>query len=178
MQYSPTSATRSSVGFPSSLPSLVLTSNPAVPEFRVPHLVRAAGLALVSFIFLVCAFVNSIGGVAILASIGLVPTHLKPTACTNVSPCSVVVEIALRFGVGIVVWLDRRKTRQEETARVTSGVHPDAQPYLIPQQVRLLPAYNLEHMVERTAAFVTVVLGESVVSLLYIASQGTIGLSE
>ncbi|ORY72252.1 hypothetical protein BCR35DRAFT_307811 [Leucosporidium creatinivorum] len=131
-----------------------------MPEFRITHLVRAAGLALVSFIFLGCAFVDTIGKVAILASIGM------------------VVEIVLRFGVGVVVWLDRRKTKREDAAREASGVHPDAQPYLIPQQLRLFPAYNLEHMVERTAAFVTVVLGESVVSLLYIASQGTIGLSD
>jgi len=89
-----------------------------------------------------------------------------------------VVEIGLRFGVGIVVWLDRRKSRRQDAVRQASGVHPDAQPYLIPQQVRLLPAYNLEHMVEREAAFVTVVLGESVVSLLFVASQGSIGLSE
>lgn len=131
-----------------------------MPEFRYPHLVRAAGLTLVSLIFLGCAFVDTIGKVAVLASVGM------------------VVEIVLRFGVGIIVWLDRRKTHLETTQREASDVHPDAQAYLVPLPVRMIPAYNLEHMVERTAAFVTVVLGESVVSLLYIAAPGSIGLSE
>lgn len=85
------------------------------------------------------------------------------------------MDIVLRFGIGIVAHVERQKHAQGAAAHVAAGLAPDT---FVDLTGRMLPAFNLEHLVERTAAFVSVVLGESVVSLLFVARSGSIGLSE
>lgn len=127
-----------------------------MPEFRLSHILRVAGLVAVSLVFLGCAFVDNIRDVAIIAAVGT------------------AMEILLRFSVGIAVAIERKRQLKERDNHLAAG-RPIEHFQALKQ--RKLPAFNLEHMVERTAAFVTVVLGESVVSLLYTASRGSYGLS-
>lgn len=92
-----------------------------------------------------------------------------------IAACGCAFELLLRFGVGIAAHIERRKHLQGVAAHEAAGMR--AETFINPNS-RMLAAYNIEHMVERTAAFVTVVLGESVVSLLFIARPGSIGLSD
>ncbi|KAM0792278.1 hypothetical protein ACM66B_004969 [Microbotryomycetes sp. NB124-2] len=128
-----------------------------MPEFRASHLSRVAGLVAVSLIFLGCLIAKDIRTVAIIAGVGA------------------IFEIALKFTVGIAVAIERHRYMRRQRDADESEL---AEASFINTKGRKLPAFNLEHMVERTAAFVTVVLGESIVSLLFTARQGSFGLSD
>lgn len=47
--------------------------------------------------------------------------------------------------------------------------------HILEKQFMLLSATNIEHFIERTAAFVVIVLGELVLSVVYHASGAQIG---
>ncbi|KAM0746513.1 hypothetical protein T439DRAFT_329623 [Meredithblackwellia eburnea MCA 4105] len=148
-------------------------------DFRAAHLVRGAGLTLVSLIFMGGIFTDNVLHAGICAAVGI------------------FVEIVGRLSIGITVSLERRKgqkaaKRRQRQVDAASGSSSDRQGQLdagsavedelaeLPltgHTPRMIPAINIEHMIERNSAFVTVVLGESVVSLLYIAGQGSIGAS-
>ncbi|KAK4058903.1 hypothetical protein OIO90_000349 [Microbotryomycetes sp. JL221] len=130
-----------------------------MPDFRTGHFSRVVGLIAVSLVFVGCLIAEDIKTVAILAGVGA------------------LLEILLKFTVGIAVGIERHRfiKRQRENA---GQVEEQTSELLLNMKAVKLPAFNIEHMVERTAAFVTVVLGESVVSLLFTASRGSFGLSD
>ncbi|KAK4053773.1 hypothetical protein OIV83_001429 [Microbotryomycetes sp. JL201] len=128
-----------------------------LPDFRSSHLSRVAGLCAVSLVFLGCLIAKDIRTVAIIAGVGA------------------IFEIGLKFTVGIMVAIERHRYMKRQRDSDESEL---AEESFITSKGRKLPAFNLEHMVERTAAFVTVVLGESIVSLLFTARQGSFGLSD
>ncbi|SCV74436.1 BQ2448_8075 [Microbotryum intermedium] len=144
-----------------------------MPDFRSAFLARAGALAVVSLIFMGCIWAPSLRATAILAAVGT------------------AVEIASRFSVGVIVSVTRRQWILKAKQRAEDGEMADASKVPIGLGIKMIPAVNLEHtttklvaricpvltVVERTAAFVTIVLGESVISVLFVAKPGTYGLS-
>ncbi|SGZ23731.1 BQ5605_C023g09627 [Microbotryum silenes-dioicae] len=128
-------------------------------DFRSAFLARAAALTIVSLIFMGCIWAPSLRATAILAAVGA------------------AVEIGSRFSVGVIVSVTRRQWMHKAKQRAEDGEIADASQVPIGVGIKMIPAVNLEHMVERTAAFVTIVLGESVISVLFVAKPGTYGLS-
>ncbi|KAL8283608.1 hypothetical protein RQP46_005403 [Phenoliferia psychrophenolica] len=137
----------------------------ALPEFREAHLYRAGGTVLVSLIFMGIIWAPSLKAAAILAAFGI------------------ATEIGGRLTIGVFATLERKRAQARERLhlqRSDAGMVENNDGDELPQarhRVRMIPAINIEHMIERNNAFITVVLGESVVSLLYVASTGTIGAS-
>ncbi|KAL8287195.1 hypothetical protein RQP46_003647 [Phenoliferia psychrophenolica] len=123
----------------------------ALPEFREAH--------LFAVIFLSIIWAPSLEAAAIIATFGI------------------FAEVISRLSLGIGVTLERRKAHAR---RIAMGRHPcdSEMAFPLPHHVaRMMPAVNIEHMIERNGALVTVVLGEGVVSVLYVATTGSIGAS-
>ncbi|KAI5480220.1 hypothetical protein MNV49_001548 [Pseudohyphozyma bogoriensis] len=144
----------------------------ALPDFRRAHLGKILGLFLPSMFYFGIIWAPNLKVAAILAIIGI------------------FIDTCHRLFIGVVVTLEKRRNKRHAARQAaleagTTSEHP-ADPTIptfigegIAMRSNMMPAVSIEHLIERNAGFTVVVLGESVVSLLYIASSaaGNVGAS-
>ncbi|KAF8672052.1 Bacterial low temperature requirement A protein (LtrA) [Rhizoctonia solani] len=123
----------------------------ALPMFRSSFLLQIAYQMLNFFVYLPLLVVRSPAAIITLASLGMGTDYL------------------LRYFVGIPIVLNNKLTKKilsrfthEDLEAHHKGIDPTA-------------TTNIEHFIERTAAFVVIVLGEVVLSVVYHATRADIG---
>ncbi|KAG8836388.1 hypothetical protein FRC18_011519 [Serendipita sp. 400] len=153
----------------------------ALPRFRVALLVQSVHQVICFFIYFPLIFVRSTTAIVTLASLGI------------------AFDLLARYTVGIatVVTKRREKKRQiDEEVNGTTCKEEEESPSdsdsdgdkVIKEEAQCqfdkhrgdtmstsMPALNIEHFLERTAAFVVIVLGEMVLSIMYHATGSQIG---
>ncbi|KAG9106737.1 hypothetical protein FRC07_008752, partial [Ceratobasidium sp. 392] len=140
----------------------------ALPMFRSSFLLQIAYQMLNFFVYLPLLFVRSPPAINTLAVIGLATDYL------------------LRYFVGIpIVVIDKvmkkyqKYGKREDLEKASEGVDPTvnvcAYEKSCEKMAPYIPATNIEHFIERTAAFVVIVLGELVLSVVYHATSAQVG---
>ncbi|CCO36216.1 hypothetical protein RSOLAG1IB_08478 [Rhizoctonia solani AG-1 IB] len=140
----------------------------ALPLFRSSFLLQIAYQMLNFFVYLPLLFVRSPAAIITLASVGMGTDYL------------------LRYLAGIPLILNNKLTKKilsrmkhEDVEAHHSHVDPTvnicAYEKSREQLAPYIPATNIEHFIERTAAFVVIVLGEVVLSVVYHATRADIG---
>ncbi|KAG8748183.1 hypothetical protein FRC12_013902 [Ceratobasidium sp. 428] len=140
----------------------------ALPLFRSSFLLQIAYQMLNFFVYLPLLFVRSPPAIITLAVIGLATDYL------------------LRYFVGVpIVVINKilkkyqKYGRREDLEKASEGVDPTVNVCAYEKSrekiAPYIPATNIEHFIERTAAFVVIVLGEMVLSVVYHASSGQVG---
>ncbi|KAK4704700.1 hypothetical protein P7C70_g1511, partial [Phenoliferia sp. Uapishka_3] len=135
----------------------------ALPCFREAHLVRALGTLIVALVLFGLIWASSLKVAAILTIL------------------AIAAEVGGRILIGLGISWERRHARMirkhceehGEDARLPVGD-------FIQRRMcgKAIPAINIEHLIERNGALVTIVLGESVISTLYVATRGSLGASQ
>ncbi|ELU38088.1 LtrA domain-containing protein [Rhizoctonia solani AG-1 IA] len=140
----------------------------ALPMFRSSFLLQIAYQMLNFFVYLPLLVVRSPAAIITLASLGMGTDYL------------------LRYFVGIPIVLNNKLTKKilsrfthEDLEAHHKGIDPTSNACAYEksreQLAPYIPATNIEHFIERTAAFVVIVLGEVVLSVVYHATRADIG---
>ncbi|KAF8748993.1 Bacterial low temperature requirement A protein (LtrA) [Rhizoctonia solani] len=141
----------------------------ALPMFRSSFLLQIAYQMLNFFVYLPLLVVRSPAAIITLASLGMGTDYL------------------LRYFVGIPIVLNNKLTKKilsrfthedlEAHHKALTQRQSNACAYekSREQLAPYIPATNIEHFIERTAAFVVIVLGEVVLSVVYHATRADIG---
>lgn len=140
----------------------------ALPLFRSSFLLQTAFQTMNFFVYFPLLFVRSPPAIITLATLGLATDYL------------------LRYTVGIPFLLNNRITKsilsrieRGELENASEGVDPTVNVCAYEKSrekiAPYIPATNIEHFIERTAAFVVIVLGELVLSVVYHASSAQVG---
>lgn len=145
----------------------------ALPRFRSALYFQCINQVIAFALYFPLLFVTSTTAIIVLASLGM------------------AFEIFMRYTVGLqrmVSAFRHQENHDLETAKdnneaekVAEGhVGEDAPAVAAKQQsatgAAYIPALNIEHFLERMAAFVVIVLGEMVLSIVYHASSSQIGI--
>ncbi|KAF8748588.1 Bacterial low temperature requirement A protein (LtrA) [Rhizoctonia solani] len=137
----------------------------ALPMFRSSFLLQIAYQMLNFFVYSPLLVVRSPAAIITLASLGMGTDYL------------------LRYFVGIPIVLNNKLTKKILSLRPSANelflnsfqsnacAYEKSREQLAPY----IPATNIEHFIERTAAFVVIVLGEVVLSVVYHATRADIG---
>ncbi|KAG8738892.1 hypothetical protein FRC10_006409 [Ceratobasidium sp. 414] len=140
----------------------------ALPLFRSSFLLQIAYQMLNFFVYLPLLFVRSPSAIITLAVVG------------------VATDYFLRYFVGIpIIVIDKITKRyhkfghREDLEKASEGVDPTVNVCAYEKNRQkmapYIPATNIEHFIERTAAFVVIVLGELVLSVVYHATSAQVG---
>ncbi|CCA67754.1 hypothetical protein PIIN_01578 [Serendipita indica DSM 11827] len=147
----------------------------ALPTFRAALLFQGLNQVIGFFLYFPLLFVRSPTAIITLASLGM------------------AWEIIMRYSIGIyrVQWdsvLSRFKRKappvveKEDPAPEVDVVNDPDRVSQVEEQRHLLgshvPALNIEHFLERTAAFIVIVLGEMVLSVVYHATPEQVGFKK
>ncbi|KAG9102267.1 hypothetical protein FS749_009607 [Ceratobasidium sp. UAMH 11750] len=140
----------------------------ALPLFRSSFLLQITYQMLNLFIYLPLLFVRSPPAIITLAVVGLATDYI------------------LRYFVGVpIVTINKvlkkyqKYGRREDQEKASEGVDPTLGVCAYEQSREkissYIPATNIGHFIERTAAFVDIVLGELVLSVVYHATSAQVG---
>ncbi|QRV83039.1 low temperature requirement protein LtrA [Ceratobasidium sp. AG-Ba] len=140
----------------------------ALPLFRSAFLLQTAYQMLNFFIYFPLLFVRSPRAIITLSALGLATDYL------------------LRYFLGVPLLVINRISKKyakagkrEDLEKASDGVDPTvnvcAYEKSREKMAPYIPATNIEHFIERTAAFVVIVLGELVLSVVYHASAAEVG---
>ncbi|CAE6481996.1 unnamed protein product [Rhizoctonia solani] len=148
--------------------ALLLWYAVALPLFRPTFILQVAFQMFNFFIYLPLLFVRSPAAIIALASLGMATDYLL----------RYLAGIPLILNNKIIKKLLKHATPEDLEARSkdvdpTVGVcaYEKSRERLAPY----IPATNIEHFIERTAAFVVIVLGEVVLSVVYHATRADVG---
>ncbi|KEP47321.1 Low temperature requirement protein LtrA [Rhizoctonia solani 123E] len=140
----------------------------ALPLFRSTFILQIAYQMFNFFIYLPLLFVRSPAAIITLASLGMATDYL------------------LRYLGGIPLMLNNKVTKKilkrvtpEDLEARSKDVDPTVGACAYEKSreriAPYIPATNIEHFIERTAAFVVIVLGEVVLSVVYHATRADVG---
>ncbi|CAE6458086.1 hypothetical protein ACGC1H_006833 [Rhizoctonia solani] len=140
----------------------------ALPLFRSTFILQIAYQMFNFFIYLPLLFVRSPAAIITLASLGMATDYL------------------LRYLGGIPLMLNNKLTKKilkrvtpEDLEARSKDVDPTVGACAYEKSreriAPYIPATNIEHFIERTAAFVVIVLGEVVLSVVYHATRADVG---
>ncbi|KAG9088493.1 hypothetical protein FS749_002127 [Ceratobasidium sp. UAMH 11750] len=139
-----------------------------LPLFRSSFLLQITYQMLNFFTYLLLLFVRSPPAIITLAVVGLATDYL------------------LRYFVGVPIVIINKVLKKyqkygcrEDLEKASEGVDPTAGVCAYEKSrekiAPYIPATNIEHFIERTAAFVVIVLGELVLSVVYHATSAQVG---
>ncbi|ORY30203.1 bacterial low temperature requirement A protein-domain-containing protein [Naematelia encephala] len=127
-----------------------------LPLFRRAQIMMALAVLLPMFLYLPLIWVTSRHAQIILASLGIAVDLIR-------------VDLFVHYIRGrILQW--RHGDHDTQAKKIALHKMPD-----LPNM--RIPAMNIEHAIERSSAFVVIVLGELVMNLLYQAGKGDLGAS-
>ncbi|RSH88423.1 uncharacterized protein EHS24_000968 [Apiotrichum porosum] len=140
-----------------------------LPKFRTSQFLGGCAVFLPMFVYLPLIWVTSRRAQIIIATVGI---------CVDLCRIDAVF---MYIGGRYLRW----RTRREEERRIQAGeMRPEdrSNPTSMLAMVQFkdgfrIPAINIEHSIERSGAFVVIVLGELVMNLLYTATKGEFGAS-
>ncbi|KAG8711188.1 hypothetical protein FRC11_003430 [Ceratobasidium sp. 423] len=140
----------------------------ALPLFRSSFLLQIGYQMLNFFVYFPLLFVRSPPAIITLASLGMATDYLL----------RYLLGIPLIFNNKMTKRILKRITHEDLEARskdVDPTVNVCAYEKTREKLAPYIPATNIEHFIERTAAFVVIVLGEVVLSVVYHATRADVG---